>query len=52
MGSRPGPPRTGFSAPSRRVSRFEQALDRNLRGLEDADRRLAHELAAGVLRTP
>lgn len=29
---------------------FEQALDRGLRGLEDSDRRLAHELAAGVLR--
>jgi 16S rRNA (cytosine967-C5)-methyltransferase len=29
---------------------FEQALDRGLRGMPDADRRLAHELAAGVLR--
>jgi 16S rRNA (cytosine967-C5)-methyltransferase len=29
---------------------FEQALDRGLRGLVDSDRRLAHELAAGVLR--
>lgn len=30
---------------------FEQALDRGLARLEDADRRLAHELAAGVLRS-
>jgi 16S rRNA (cytosine967-C5)-methyltransferase len=29
---------------------FDQALDRGLRGLGDPDRRLAHELAAGVLR--
>ena len=29
---------------------FDAALDRELKGLEDADRRLAHELAAGVLR--
>ncbi len=29
---------------------FDQALDRCLGALEDADRRLAHELAAGVLR--
>jgi 16S rRNA (cytosine967-C5)-methyltransferase len=29
---------------------FEAALDRAVRNLEDADRRLAHELAAGVLR--
>lgn len=29
---------------------FEQALDRALRPLPEADRRLAHELAAGVLR--
>jgi len=29
---------------------FDQALDHGLRGLEDSDRRLAHELAAGVLR--
>src|SRR3954447_14903834 len=29
---------------------FEQALDRALEPLPDADRRLAHELAAGVLR--
>lgn len=29
---------------------FAQALDRGLQGLEDADRRLAHELAAGALR--
>ena len=30
---------------------FDVALDRELGGLEGADRRLAHELAAGVLRT-
>ena len=30
---------------------FDVALDRELGGLGDADRRLAHELAAGVLRT-
>ncbi|MBK6781352.1 MAG: 16S rRNA (cytosine(967)-C(5))-methyltransferase RsmB [Gemmatimonadetes bacterium] len=29
---------------------FDQALDRGLEPLADADRRLAHELAAGVLR--
>jgi 16S rRNA (cytosine967-C5)-methyltransferase len=29
---------------------FEMALDRALKGLDDADRRLAHEMAAGVLR--
>jgi 16S rRNA (cytosine967-C5)-methyltransferase len=29
---------------------FDAALDRALRKLGDADRRLAHELAAGVLR--
>lgn len=29
---------------------FDLALDRALKGLEDADRRLAHELAAGVFR--
>jgi 16S rRNA (cytosine967-C5)-methyltransferase len=29
---------------------FEAALDGAIRGLDDADRRLAHELAAGVLR--
>jgi 16S rRNA (cytosine967-C5)-methyltransferase len=29
---------------------FDQALDGALAGLEDADRRLAHELAAGVFR--
>ena len=34
----------------RRGRPFEQALDRALQPLPDADRRLAHELAAGVLR--
>lgn len=34
----------------RRGRPFEQALDRALKPLPDADRRLAHELAAGVLR--
>ena len=29
---------------------FEAALDRGVQGLGDADRRLAHEMAAGVLR--
>jgi 16S rRNA (cytosine967-C5)-methyltransferase len=29
---------------------FDSALDRAVAGLQDADRRLAHELAAGVLR--
>jgi 16S rRNA (cytosine967-C5)-methyltransferase len=30
--------------------RFEHALDRAIRGLQEPDRRLAHEIAAGVLR--
>jgi 16S rRNA (cytosine967-C5)-methyltransferase len=34
----------------RKGRRFEVALDRAVRGLADADRRLAHEMAAGVLR--
>lgn len=35
----------------RRGTPFDAALDRVLPSLSDADRRLAHELAAGVLRT-
>jgi 16S rRNA (cytosine967-C5)-methyltransferase len=34
-----------------RGTHFDSARDRHLAGLPDADRRLAHEIAAGVLRT-
>jgi len=34
----------------RRGAPFDQALDDAVKGLEDADRRLVHELAAGVFR--
>src|SRR4051794_786541 len=49
-GLAPGRAALAVLADVRQGRPFEQALDRALEPLPDADRRLAHELAAGVLR--
>ena len=50
--SSPAAPRSACCPQVRDGRPFDAALDRALRALAEPDRRLAHELAAGVLRQP